>query len=68
MVAQAGDPCRVLPGSQVLDAQAIDAKALAATKLEAAAGVAGAGVEDFLWVWIGAALLAGGITYIVLCD
>src|SRR4030042_6010588 len=30
MVAQAGDPCRVLPGSQVLDAQAIDAKALAA--------------------------------------
>ena len=68
MVAQAGDPCRVLPGSQVLDAQAIDAKALAATKLEAAAGVAGAGVEDFLWVWIGAALLAGGITYIVVCD
>jgi len=67
MVAQAGDPCRVLPGSQVLDAQAIDAKTLAATKLEAAAGVAGAGVEDFLWVWI-AALLAGGFTYIVLCD
>lgn len=68
MVAQAGDPCRVLPGSQVLDAQVIDAKALAATKLEAAAGVAGAGVEDFLWVWIGAALFAGGFTYIVLCD
>ena len=68
MVAQVGDPCRVLPDTKVLDATTLDAKTLAATKLEAAAGVAGAGVEDFLWVWIGAALFAGGITYIVVCD
>ncbi len=73
MVAQVGDlqavdPCRVLPGTKVLDAATLDAATLAATQLEAAASVAGAGVQDFLWLWIlGAAAAVGGITYIVVC-
>lgn len=73
MLAQVGepqlvDPCRVLPGTKVLDATTLDTATLAATQLEAAASVAGAGVEDFLWLWALGAAAAGGITYgIVAC-
>ncbi len=72
MVAQVGDPpavdpCRVLPGTKVLDATTLDTATLAATQLEAAASVAGAGVEDFLWLWVLGAAAVGGITYIVVC-
>ncbi len=72
MVAQAGDlpavdPCRVLPGTKVLDATTVDTATLAATELEAAASVAGAGLDDYLWLWILGAAAVGGITYIVVC-
>ncbi len=72
MVAQAGDPpavdpCRVLPGTKVLDATTLDTATLAATQLEAAASVAGAGLDDYLWLWILGAAAVGGITWIVVC-
>lgn len=72
MVAQAGttqavDPCRVLPGTKVLDATVLDAKILEAQALEAAATVAGAGAYDFWWILIPAALAIGMGTYIVIC-
>ncbi len=72
MVAQVGDrpavdPCRVLPGTKVLDTSTADTAALAAEQLEAAASVAGAGVEDYLWLWILGAAAVGGITWIVVC-
>ena len=64
---QAVDPCRVLPGTKVLDATALDAKILEAQALEAAATVAGAGAYDFWWILIPAALAVGMGTYIVIC-
>ena len=66
MVAQVGDrevvdPCRVIPGTKVLDATTVDTATLAGTELEAAAGVAGAGVEDYLVAWVLGAAAVGGI-------
>ncbi len=68
MVAQVGDlptvdPCRVVPGTKVLDATTLDTATLTGEQLEAAASVAGAGGEDYLWLWVLGAAAVGGITY-----